>query len=105
VGACSVFSPKVPQSTRDQIESQVKPGMTLEVASGVIASAGYDCDLRKGSFIDEDGREHEADRFLLCTRRPGQISFRCNYRPQVIVAGDREERVLRLYYSHAGDCT
>ena len=90
LAGCSWFYPGPEEGERERVETHVKQGMKMDDALAEAQGLGYLCQWRTGPYYDEDGKERQAPRFLLCDKRPGLISFYCTTRDQVVVVDDAE---------------
>lgn len=103
LGACSLFSTEVDQATRQSLTDAVPKGSTVAEAQSAMSGKGFSCVIRKGPYLDSDGREHAADRILACTRRPGRISMNCANRDQVFIL-IQGETTGRSFVTHGPSC-
>jgi hypothetical protein len=79
------FSSSVDSKTAERVHSAVPIGTTMDAAEARLSGQGFDCGMRTGNFTDERGRDRSAERFLLCARRAGKLSFACENRDEVVV--------------------
>lgn len=103
LAGCALFRSEVDTATQRRLQQAVPSGTPVDKARSRLGAEGFACELRKGPYVDGEGREHAAERILACTRRPGAISFECQRRDQayVLVEGGYTGR---MFLTHGPSC-
>lgn len=105
LSACSWLNPKPDPALIQQVHAAVRVGMSLEKAEETLHQMNFDCERQHGAYTDEDGFNHEDQRFALCVQRPDTVvSFTCDNRNQVVLVPDAQQNVATMAVSRGPHC-
>lgn len=103
LSACSMFGLTPAPAKRQAVRDALPYGMAIAAAEAKLSGLGFACRRRSGTYTDESGADHSAERFLFCEERPNAVSFACENRDQVTVI-EREGLVSGIEVTRGPSC-